>query len=126
MLVLLSGIALCPAITHGQPLGGKPVRLLVPSSPGGPSDFVARMIAPGLTEALGRNVVVDSRSSVGGIIAAELTARATPDGSTLAIGNNGTHAINPSLYRSLPYDPQRDFAPISQIVSSSMVLVASV
>ena len=124
-LVLLSGIALCPAMTHGQPLGGKPVRLLVPSSPGGPSDFVARMIAPGLTEALGRNVVVDSRSSVGGIIAAELTAKAAPDGSTLAIGNNGTHAINPSLYRNLPYDPQRDFAPISQIVSSSMVLVAN-
>lgn len=53
------------------------------------------MIAPGLSEALGRNVVVDSRSSVSGIVAADLTAKAAPDGSTLAIGNNGTHAINP-------------------------------
>ena len=96
LLWAVAGCALFPALACGQGLiGGKPVRLLVPSSPGGPSDFVARMIAPGLSEALGRNVVVDSRSSVSGIIAADLTAKAAPDGSTLAIGNNGTHAINP-------------------------------
>jgi tripartite-type tricarboxylate transporter receptor subunit TctC len=126
LLWAVAGCVLVPALACSQGLiSGKPVRLLVPSSPGGPSDFVARMIAPGLSEALGRNVVVDSRSSVSGIIAADLTAKATPDGSTLAIGNNGTHAINPSLYPKLPYDPVRDFAPVSQLVSSSMVLVAS-
>ena len=70
-------------------------------------------------------MVVDSRGSVSGIVATEIAARAAPDGSTLAIGNNGTHAINPSLYPKLPYDPVRDFAPISQLVSSSMVLVAN-
>ena len=121
----LACVALCAATGHAQMTGGKPVRLLVPSVPGGPSDLVARVIAPGLSEALGRNVVVDSRGSVSGIVATELNARAAPDGSTLAIGNNGTHAINPSLYRKLPYDPVRDFAPISELVSSSMVLVAN-
>ncbi len=126
MLSAIAACALFSALACGQGLtGGKPVRLLVASVPGGPSDYVARMIAPGLGEALGRNVVVDSRGSVSGIVATEIAARSVPDGSTLAIGNNGTHAINPSLYPKLPYDPVRDFAPISQLVSSSMVLVAN-
>lgn len=112
-----------PAIA--QLSGNRPVRLIVTSVPGGPSDFVARIIAPGLAEALGRNVVVDSRGSVGGILAAELAARAAPDGSTLIVGNSGSHAINASLYRKLPYDAERDFAPVSQLVSASMVFVAN-
>jgi len=99
--------------------------LLVTSVAGGPSDFVARMIAPSLSEALGRNVVVDARGSVGGILAAEIAAKATPDGSTLIVGNSGSHAINAILYRKLPYDAQRDFAPVSQLVATSMVLVAN-
>ncbi len=103
----------------------RPVRLIVTSVPGGPSDFVARIVAPGLAEALGRNVVVDSRGSVGGILAAEIAARAAPDGATLIVGNSGSHAINSSLYRKLPYDAERDFAPVSQLVSASMVLVAN-
>jgi tripartite-type tricarboxylate transporter receptor subunit TctC len=103
----------------------KPVRLLVTSVAGGPSDFVARMIAPGLGEGLRQNVVVDARGSVGGIVAAEIAAKAAPDGSTLMVGNSGSHAINASLYRKLPYDAQRDFAPISQLVSTSVVLVAN-
>jgi tripartite-type tricarboxylate transporter receptor subunit TctC len=112
-----------PAIA--QLSGSRPVRLIVTSVPGGPSDFVARIIAPGLAEALGRNVVVDSRGSVGGILAAELAARAAPDGATLIVGNSGSHAINASLYRKLPYDAERDFAPVSQLVSASMVFVAN-
>jgi tripartite-type tricarboxylate transporter receptor subunit TctC len=108
-----------------QPGGGKPVRLLVPSPPGGPSDFAGRLIAPGLGEALGRNVVVDARQSVNGVLSMETAARAAPDGSTLSIGNSGTHVMNVGLYQKLPYDPQRDFVPVSQLISAGTVLVAT-
>lgn len=103
----------------------RPIRLLVPSPPGGPSDFAARLIAPKLSEALGQNVVVDTRQSVNGIIATEIAAKSVPDGLTLAIGNNGTHVINASLYRKLPYDPVRDFVAITQMISAASVLVGS-
>src|SRR5262245_13072767 len=107
-----------------QDASKRPVRLLVPSPPGGPSDFAARLIAPGLSEALGRNVVVDSRQSVNGVLSMEIAARSAPDGASLAIGNNGTHVINAGLYRKLPYDPLRDFVPVSQLISAGTALVA--
>ena len=111
-------------VVCAQDLPAKPVRLLVPSVAGGPSDFAARLIAPKLGVALDRNVIVDARASVNGIVATEIAAHAAPDGSTLAIGNNGTHVINAGLYRKLPYDPVRDFAPVSKLISAGTVLVA--
>lgn len=116
------GHAAAPA---GTDYPQRPIRLLTPSPPGGPSDFAARLIAPKLSEALGQNVVVDSRQSVNGVIATEIAAKSAPDGLTLAIGNNGTHVINASLYKKLPYDPVRDFVPISQMISAASVLVGS-
>jgi len=110
------------ALAQGEPR--RPVRLLVPSPPGGPSDFAARLVAPKLGEALGQLVVVDNRSSNNGIIASEIGARAAPDGNTLLIGNVGTLVMNTGLYRKLSYDPQRDFVPISQLVSAGTALVA--
>jgi tripartite-type tricarboxylate transporter receptor subunit TctC len=103
----------------------RPIRLLVPSPPGGPSDFAARLIMTRLTEALGRNVIVDNRQSVNGILASEIAAKSPPDGNTLLIGNNGTLVMNAGLYKKLPYDPIRDFAPITQLVSAGTALVAS-
>jgi tripartite-type tricarboxylate transporter receptor subunit TctC len=103
----------------------RPSRLLATSPAGGPSDYTARLIAPTLSEALRRNVVVDNRPSVNGVLAAEITAKATPDGSTLIAGNNGTHAINPFLYKSLAYDPIKDFTPVCQLIVSGSVLVGS-
>lgn len=108
-----------------QVFPNRPVRLLVPSPPGGPSDFAGRLIAPGLSEALGQNVVVDARQSVNGILSMEAAAKGAPDGSTLAIGNSGTHVMNVGLYRKLPYDPVRDFVPISQLISAGTALVAN-
>jgi tripartite-type tricarboxylate transporter receptor subunit TctC len=108
-----------------QAFPNRPVRLLVPSPPGGPSDFAGRLIAPGLSEALGQNVVVDARQSVNGILSMEAAAKGAPDGSTLAIGNSGTHVMNVGLYRKLPYDPVRDFVPISQLISAGTALVAN-
>lgn len=102
----------------------RPVRLLVPSPSGGPSDFAARLIAPRLSEALGRNVVVDNRQSVSGILATEIAAKSPPDGNTLLIGNIGTMVMNVGLYKKLPYDPLKDFVPISQLVSAGTALIA--
>ncbi len=109
---------------EGSPLSRKPIRLLVPSPPGGPSDFAGRLVSPGIGEALGRNVVVDARQSVNGVLSMETAARAAPDGATLSIGNIGTHVMNTGLYRNLPYDPIRDFVPVSQLISAGTVLVA--
>ena len=120
---LLLVAALASGTASSQDLSRRPVRLLVPSPPGGPSDFAGRLIAPGLSEALGRNVVVDARQSVNGILSMETAAKAAADGSTLAIGNNGTHVINVGLYRKLPYDPLRDFVPVSQLISAGTALV---
>jgi len=116
--------AVSSTVVHAQE-SARPIRLLAVSPAGGPGDFVARLIAPHLAEGLGRNVVVDNRPSVNGILASELTAKATPDGSTMVVGNNGTHAINPHLYKKLPYDPVRDFTPIAQLIFSGSVLVGS-
>ena len=124
VLPAVAGFLLGAAAAGAQDLPAKPVRLLVPSVAGGPSDFAARLIAPGLSAALDRNVIVDARASVNGIVATEIAAHAAPDGSTLAIGNNGTHVINAGLYRNLPYDPVRDFAPVSKLISAGTVLVA--
>ena len=103
----------------------RPLRLLVPSPPGGPSDFAARLIAPKLSEALGQNVVVDNRQSVNGILATEIAARSPADGNTLLIGNIGTMVMNVGLYSKLPYDPVKDFVPITQLVSAGTALVAN-
>ena len=78
-----------------------------------------------MSELLGQTLIVDNRPSNNGVAGTEIAARANPDGLTLNIGNSGTHAINPSLYKNLPYDPVRDFVPIIQIVTSGMVLVAT-
>lgn len=123
VFVFVATLSLAPGLA-AQDMSKRPVRLLVPSPPGGPSDFAARLIAPGLSEALGRNIVVDARQSVNGILSMEMAARAAPDGATLSIGNSGTHIMNVGLYRKLPYDPVRDFVPVSQLISNGTALVA--
>lgn len=110
---------------HAQNDQKRPLRLVVPSPPGGPSDFAARLISPRLGEALGQSILVDNRQSVNGVIASEIAAHAPPDGNTLLIGNIGTMVMNVGLYKKLSYDPQRDFMPISQLISAGTALVAN-
>ena len=126
LLLVAALLALSPVAAQAQDVSRRPVRLLVPSPPGGPSDFAGRLIAQGLGEALGRNVVVDARQSVNGVLSMETAARAAPDGGTLSIGNVGTHVMNTGLYKKLPYDPVKDFVPVSQLVSAGTALAASV
>lgn len=126
LLSLLVGLALCPAASFGQgsALPNKPVRIVVPNAAAGPNDLVARLIAPKLSEALGQNVIVDNRPSANGVIGAEYVARAAADGTVLAVGNSGTHAVNFTLYKKPTYDPVKDFVAISEIIYSGLVLVA--
>jgi tripartite-type tricarboxylate transporter receptor subunit TctC len=100
----------------------KPVRMIVAVPPGGPADTLARLVGPRLAEALGQTVVIDNRPGANGIIAYEMTARAVPDGYTFALVAAGV-AINPSLYRTVAYDPLKDFAAITHGVSVPNILV---
>ena len=107
----------------GQGYPSRPVKLLVGVPPGGPTDTVARAIAPELGEALGQPIVVENRPGASGVIATDAVAKALPDGHTLAFIYI-THATNPTLIAKLPYDTLRDFAPVSLVGRQSMVLLA--
>ncbi len=122
---LLSALAACGIVcgVAAQPYPNKPVRMIVAQSSGGNADFVSRAYAQRLAERFGQQIVVDNRPGAAGIIGTEIVARAAPDGYTLLIAPTG-HGINPSLYK-LPYDPQRDFAPISLLAVSYAVLVVN-
>ena len=103
----------------------KPVRIVVPYPPGGASDITARMLAQKLTETWNQQVVVDNRPGANGIVALEHVAKQPPDGYTLLFANLGPNAINPAVYSKLPYDPVKDFTPITLTTVVPQVLVAS-
>lgn len=126
MLLRRSALAL-PFLSLGaaaQDWPGRPMRIVVPFPPGGSTDLLARRIAEKLGPALGTTVVVENRPGAGGTTGSELVARAAPDGNTLLLGVTGTHGVAPSLFPRLGYDPLRDFAPVSLIVTAPLVLVA--
>lgn len=100
-----------------------PVRLVVGFPPGGPTDIMARLFASNLAEGLNGNFVVDNRPGAGSTIATDLVAKAKPDGYTLLVATLGGQGISPSMYRNLPYDPVKDFAPVCQLASVPNVLV---
>jgi tripartite-type tricarboxylate transporter receptor subunit TctC len=118
--VVACALALSPA--HAQQYPVKPVRFIVPFSPGSGSDTIARIVAGGLPEALAQQVVVDNRAGAAGNIGAELAAKAAPDGYTMLLVILG-HAANVTLYKNLAYDLVRDFAPVTQLASTPSVLV---
>jgi tripartite-type tricarboxylate transporter receptor subunit TctC len=118
--LLLFGIAAC-ALGQGYP--SRPVRLIAPFPAGGGVDIVARQLAQKLGEKWGEQMVVDNRVGATGIIGTELAARSNPDGYTIMMGNVATHAVNVSLYRKLPYDPVKDFAPITLVARVPEALV---
>ncbi len=101
----------------------KPIRLIVPYPPGGTTDALARIVGEALGQALGTQIVVDNRGGAGGVLGTEAAARAAPDGYTIVLGNVGPNAINPSLYKKLPYDAEKDFQPISVVATFPLFLV---
>lgn len=112
-----------PAVAQGDAFPTKPLRFVVPYPPGGPLDSMARLLAEKVRESLGQPIIVENRSGAGGNIGADLVAKAAPDGYTLVMGAVATHAINPWLFANLPYDPVKDFAPVTIVASVPNVLV---
>jgi tripartite-type tricarboxylate transporter receptor subunit TctC len=103
----------------------KPIRLITPFPPGGGTDAVARIVGEKLAAQLGQPVVVDNKAGAGGSLGTELTARAPADGYTLVLGSTATHAVNPSLYTKVGYDPIADFAPIAPVASTPVLLMVN-
>ena len=101
----------------------KPVRFIVPFTPGGGNDTIARLVGQKLTAAIGQQVVIDNRAGAGGTIGAEAAARSAPDGYTMFLAGVATHGINPNLRAKLPYDPVKDFEPVSLIASAPLIIV---
>ena len=115
LVFALAALCAWPALAQTYP--AKPIVLVVPFAPGGTSELISRLVAQKLTERLGQQVVVENRPGAAGNIAMEQVARAAPDGYTLILGHIGTLAVNPAMFAKLPYDPVRDFAPVSLMVA---------
>ena len=119
------GLLVLSASAAAQNFPTRPIRLIVPYAPGGNVDITARTIGPGLGEALGTSIVVDNRPGGGGNLGANLVARAAPDGYTLLMGSSGPLSINVIVFKDIPYDSVRDFAPVSSVHVVPLVLLAS-
>jgi tripartite-type tricarboxylate transporter receptor subunit TctC len=114
----------CAMPAFAQPYPSKPIRLVLPYPPGGGSDTIGRPLAQKMSENLGQQVVVENRGGASGNIGMEYVARSAPDGYTLVFALTAQLAVNPSLYQKLPYDPVKDFAPVSLLGSGGYILVA--
>ena len=123
LLALVSTLACTSGFAQAYP--SKPIRLVVPYPPGGPLDMMARAVGQKLAEAWSQPVVVDNRAGAGGNIGADLVAKSPADGYTLLMGAVATHAINPTLYGKVPYDPVKDFAPVALVAQVPNILVVN-
>ena len=122
-LLLTFTVSGVKAAEGGYP--NRPIRFVVPFAPGGPSDILSRMVGQKLSESLGQTIVVDNRGSVGGVLGFELGAKSPPDGYTLLLAAFAGLTINPHVYKTLPYDPQRDFQPITQLTMGGNIVVVN-
>ncbi len=109
---------------HAQEFLSRPVKIVVPQTPGGASDALARIVGQKLSEKWQQSVVIENRAGAGGNVGMEYVAQASPDGHTLLMSYVGSHAINASLYKKLPFDPEKDFAPVATLATLPFVLVA--
>lgn len=109
--------------SHAETYPSRPVKIIVPFPPGGPLDLVARSVGDKLSASLGQPFIVENRAGAAGNIGADVVAKAPPDGYTLLVVLGSTLAVNPALYKNLPFDPVKDFRPISLLVDSSQMLV---
>jgi tripartite-type tricarboxylate transporter receptor subunit TctC len=121
---LLAGLALVlAALAHAQTYPTKPIRWIVPSTPGDGSDITGRLIADRISRELGQTVVIENRPGAGGVLGSEVAARAAGDGYTMIVGNAGSHGINAAIYAKLPYDVQKDFVPVALLCTAPNVMV---
>lgn len=121
--IMAAVMAATAGIASAQGYPAKPIRFIVPSTPGGSVDTLARTVGPRLSEKWGQQVIVDNRSGAGGAIAGDLVAKSPPDGYTLLVGTVASLATNVSLQKKLPYDPMKDFAPVTLIATQNLMLL---
>ncbi len=121
---LTAGLAAVAAQAQGA-YPNQPIRIVVPFAPGGASDFVARLIQPGLSQALGQQIVIENRAGAAGNVGMDVAARAAPDGYTIFLGNVGTISINPSLFPDITVKPEKDFIPVSIVADTPGILIAN-
>src|SRR5438477_8082597 len=124
VITLLAALLVCTSAA-AQDYPSRPVRLVLPQPPGGAVDFISRTLGATLQKSMGQALVVDNKPGANGIVAAESVAKAPADGYTLFMAVDTNLVVNPNLYAKVPYDPFRDFAPISVIASNGLVLVAN-
>ncbi|HLH94417.1 MAG TPA: tripartite tricarboxylate transporter substrate binding protein [Xanthobacteraceae bacterium] len=125
LLRIMVALALAAGAARAQSYPERPIRIIVPFSPGGPTDLISRIIGQKLQSALGQSVFVENRLGAGGIIGSRVVVAADPDGYTLLVGNTATLVIAPAINKKLGYDPASAFTPIAQIATSSNVLVVN-
>src|SRR5215468_5739761 len=121
---VLVALALGAADASAQIYPAKPIRIIVPFAAGGAVDALARVISAKLQDSFGQPVIVENRAGAGGVTGADLVAKSPPDGYTILQNTNG-QAISPAIYRALPFDTLKDFIPVTQLVASQLVLVAT-
>src|SRR5688572_27973505 len=122
---LIAAVLAAPLLAWGQAYPSKPVRVVVTFPPGSTPDIVGRALATRLQDAMGQPFVVENRAGAGGNIGADAVAKAAPDGYTLLVSTNGVFAINKVLYKSMPFDPDRDLAPVSLLATAPQMLVVN-
>jgi len=120
--LVLAAVA-APAFAQDYPT--KPIKLVVPYAPGGGADSVARIVAKKVSENIGQAIVIENKGGAGSIVGTDLVAKAEPDGYTLLLGQSGPISINPAVYKTLPYDPVKDFAPITMTTAYPYILVVN-
>ena len=125
-IAIAAAIALAASgLASGETYPAKPIHFIVPYPAGGPLDTVARLLGQKVSESVRQPVIVENKPGAGGNIGADLVAKSPPDGYTILMGAVATHAINPTLYAHIPYDPVKDFAPVTQVASTPNVLVVN-
>jgi len=125
VLALALGVLLGTSVQAQNTWPQKPVKIIVPFAPGGTTDILARAVAPELSKAFGQQFVVENRAGAGGNVGAEAVAKSAPDGYTILMGTVGTHGINRALYPKLPYDPFKDFTPITLVAAVPNVMIVN-
>lgn len=122
-LLIALGATLAAFAVLAQPYPNKPIKMILPFPAGGPTDIVARAMGQGLIDAFGQNVVIDNRPGGGGLIGATLAAKAPPDGYTVLLGGITTFGVAPSVHKNLPFDPVKDFAPVTMATRQPILLM---
>jgi tripartite-type tricarboxylate transporter receptor subunit TctC len=124
-VALASVTLVISALASAQGFPSRPIRMIVPYAPGGNVDISARIVGPGMGDLLGQTIIVENRPGGGGNVGAGLVAKATPDGHTLLVGSSGPLSVNPVVFKDIPYDSVKDFAPVSLVQIVPLVLLVS-